>query len=821
MCKFRGRLQTIWPIGLLLITNGLILANVNPNGRYAAALIILAFLPGWVWLPTFIKPSRLDWLERVTLAIGLSLALTIIFTMYLVYLPDPLTTQRLLIASNVIIISGFIINLFSPELPTAPMPHRLLILFILIMLLAAVLRLPKLGYAEFHEDEAEALMLGVRLLQGENYAIFLHRKGPAQMLLPVAFWLLTNHITESMARFPFALCSILSVATLFFIGRRWFGWQIGLMAALLWAINGYAIAFGRMVQYQAIIFFLGPLAIYCFYLAHQYCQFRLQILGAILLATCLLAHFDALLLLPVAIWLSLPQKLAEIPTRLLSFLIFLIILDSFYMPYFRDPEFANTAAYLAESRVKPGLLYNNLNLLWQLDQIYSSRFYLPMVVLGIVSFIMFKPHRFLKPVRFWEVIFSLFLIILISTVWIPSWWRIGSLNLAILPWLIMGIACFWSAQTVELKAVWLMFGAPFIGYVFLVDDPRTHLYIIYPGAMLLAALGMSEIAQIKINFQFLSVHFTHQGQKIFITSLVGLLAIFVVAYEWVIFLQTESTLTSSQLTTTISKIQNLPKERGYFGYPKREGWKATGALRAQRLFLGDFRSVNEDFIVPIWYNYGQARSCYDTPAQFFVRTTEDKLSIPNQYYETGRIQREGETRLWILSDKRDEQLNNASYQLEDLETAFDELATPDHFIHQTEPTQTVGTQFGPAIRLTGYDLLTTTVTAGEILYLNLYWQATAKPSDDYRAFVHLTDGATILAQQDDNPACRLPTSVWRVGQRSMGQFRLTIKPNTPPADYPLIIGLYQAKTLTRLTITGGAGQPGDNFLWLKDITIPK
>jgi len=48
---------------------------------------------------------------------------------------------------------------------------------------------------------------------------------------------------------------------------------------------------------------------------------------------------------------------------------------------------------------------------------------------------------------------------------------------------------------------------------------------------------------------------------------------------------------------------------------------------------------------------------------------------------------------------------------------------------------------------------------------------------------------------------------------------LPIKRETPPGRYPLIIGLYQADTLERLKITSGAGQVGDDFLWLGDVEV--
>jgi len=813
----------------------MIVAGFPPAVRYIAALTLLLFLPGWVWLQVF-SYEELDQVERIVIAVGLSLALTIFGAMFAVYLPGSLSLGSLLGVINTIMVIGLIAawQRNSPPVSTSLSSRILLIVFILIVI-GAVLRLPRLGYAEFHEDEAETLMLGVRLLHGEDYALFLHRKGPAQMLVPVAFWLLTGRINESMARFPFAVSSILSIVTLFIIGRRWFNWQAGLIAALLWAANGYAIAFGRMVQYQALIFFLGPLAIYCLYLAWEHSQKRFYFLGAILMATSLLAHFDALLLLPATGylgWLGLSrgaegqrsrgaEEQRDRKTSFLSSLsgshlisiglalmLFLVLLGSFYIPFALDPEFKNTANYLAGSRVKPGLLYDNLDLLRRLDRDYSSHFYLLAVALGIFTYLGWLSIQLQKK---WRWLIIGLVLLSASTFWRPTLWHIGQLHLAIAPWLLLLPVGFWQSE-VKARIAWGMFGAAFVGYVFLVDDPRTHLYIIYPGAILLTGVGWS------ILLKYPSIRYLAW-------SIGGFLIVAIIVYTSAIFLQTETTFTQlrkdwdGSIWETI--YNDIPTAREYFGYPKREGWKAIGALRAQGLFPGDFRSINEDFIIPIWYNYGQARSCYNTPAQFFARI--DGLTIDSdisdQYHQSGQIQREGETRLQIFSAGASPMQKVNTYALEELEDAFDRLATPQHFMQQGQPSRVIGTQFGSAIQFVGYDLPTPTIAPGETLRLNLYWKALAEPGQDYRAFVHLTNGTTLWSQQDDNPACRLPTSIWRVGQKGIGQFRLPIDPETPPGRYSLIIGLYEANTLDRLKITAGSGQIGDDFLWLTDVEV--
>ena len=69
----------VWPLLLLIVANLLLLTEAT-SLRFLAALILLAFLPGWVWIQAFFK-SPVDLIERLTLAVGLSLALSILGTM--------------------------------------------------------------------------------------------------------------------------------------------------------------------------------------------------------------------------------------------------------------------------------------------------------------------------------------------------------------------------------------------------------------------------------------------------------------------------------------------------------------------------------------------------------------------------------------------------------------------------------------------------------------------------------------------------------------------------------------------------------------------
>ena len=250
-----------WPLWLGALALGIILLTDWAEVRLLAA-VVLFFLPGWAWLEAC-WPGAGQGVWRLLVAAGLGLALTSLGTLYLAYLPGPLTVTHLLLGYVVITLPALVLARRRP-LSRLEWPDREGWLLILAVLgVAAALRMPHLGYAEFHEDEVEVTSLAVRAIQGEDYAVFLHRKGPAQMLLPLAGWLLSDRITEGWARLPFALASLLGVLTLAWLALRLVGPAAGVTAGLLLALNGYLVAFGRMVQYQALIFFLASLAMVC------------------------------------------------------------------------------------------------------------------------------------------------------------------------------------------------------------------------------------------------------------------------------------------------------------------------------------------------------------------------------------------------------------------------------------------------------------------------------------------------------------------------------------------------------------------------------
>ena len=828
-----------WPVWVWLAAALTVAFTDWFEGRAVAGLGLTCFLPGWAWLEAWSpRPTQLVW--RVATAAGLSIVLVSLGSLYLIYLGIPLTKWHMLGVCALITLPDVLVGLWRHQ-PALEWPDRRDgLVLLLILLVAASLRLPRLGYAEFHEDEVEVTSLAARVINGESYAVFLHRKGPLQMLVPMAGWLLAGRITEAWARLPFAVASLLGVLLAAQLAGRRAGKAAMLACGLVLALNGYLVAFGRMVQYQALVFLLVSVGIACLWRWLQEGDARLSWPGLLCVGASLLAHYDALLYLPVVaylgwrIWRRWPEARRAL---LVSGFVAGGTCLSFYVPYLLDPQFQHTGAYLADSRVGGAGLYNNLGLVWKLDAIYASRFYQPVLVaLVAAAFIWYRP----KP-RAWQVVMGMGALGLAVGLWRPDWLRVGSLSLACLPWLMLVAAVaigFYSRRTsgaqhpssdgqatppTDDQLVSLLWWAgPALAYVFLVLDPRTHIYVMYPGAALLAGLGAA-------------VFWQKLGRlRPSLVVLAGAAVTLVWVYQALIFLPSETQFAALRSTWASSWGQTLygklPKPESYFGYPSRAGWKAAGWLMATRQVPDDYRSMNTQYSVATWYSFETPRSCFEDPLLYLIgqpgNSVVDYRQYPAaaQYTELGTVYSEGAARI-VLIGKMNTPLRSNRLELDEIEPAFDALATPDRFGRLDNPAVTVDAQVGELARLIGFTVYAPEqrtrelrVARGETLGLRLHWRSLAPTGVTYRAFVHLGDDP-VLAQWDDDLACRLPTLWWRPGQLAAGQFRISVPPQTPVGRYPLLAGVYDAATMERLPIWDESGQLLGDHIQLANVEV--
>lgn len=128
-------------------------------------------------------------------------------------------------------------------------------------------------------------------------------------------------------------------------------------------------------------------------------------------------------------------------------------------------------------------------------------------------------------------------------------------------------------------------------------------------------------------------------------------------------------------------------------------------------------------------------------------------------------------------------------------------------------------RFGSQIRLRGFALAAASVRAGDAVVLTLFWQADGAVESRYKVFTHLIgttwnadQGNFVWAQQDNEPQSdQLPTTRWPTGEMIADRYRIVVRPDAPPGQYDLEVGLYGLLDGQRLTYEDGRGA-GDAFV---------
>jgi len=254
----------------------------------------------------------------------------------------------------------------------------------------------------------------------------------------------------------------------------------------------------------------------------------------------------------------------------------------------------------------------------------------------------------------------------------------------------------------------------------------------------------------------------------------------------------------------------------------------VGYLRETGQIQGDFRSINESFAVPIWYNFQTPRSCYDDPDNSWVRRShrgwpDDEETLIGHGYILTRIILVDQLPKLHLYEKHASETTPEIIDSEDYHHKFDLLATPKRYAEGESVEQVTSLNFGDKLLLTGYNIPSDYLRyqPNSTVPVTVFWQTLTPMNTRYRAFTHLIDNeGNRWAQHDDDPACRLLTNEMRPEQRSSRQFRLTIDPNTPTGEYQVILGIYHPDNFQRLEIWDNLSrQPKGNSLSLGTVQV--
>lgn len=836
----RWRSPALALLGLMLLAD---LALAAPGLRYGAAFLILWVLPGLAW-GWHLSGGQWPSAEEGAVGLGLGYGTTWLLTLVISYLPGPFPGWLLAASLHVLIVSTVL-----PQRHGAPRGDAVSLcgLCVSVVIISSLFRLVNLGYSEFQGDEGVIMVRAAGILTGDPNQLFLHQKGPLEILTPIATWALSGTINEWQARLPFSVAGVAGALAVALLGARLLGRRAGLIGGLILAINGYFVGFGRIVQYQSLVLMTTALGLLAMRLWQERGGNRWLLAAAFLLACGLLAHYDAALVLPAALypairglWLfhrkctekkgfSLSSPLClpclcgkvSVPRLLVvAAMLALTVLALFYLPYALHPNFAQTLAYLRAERVGTGgPVYNNLVSTLPLTTLYNSTYYVILLAIPLVA-AGFRPFR-----RWGLAVPALCLPALVVATWVGADTAVGACVAAatVAVWLVAAVA---SRRTSPgERTLWLWFGISFLFHYFLVWDPRTHVLNAFPAASLLAAATLTPLAP---PTPLRSAQDAPEGKRWGKgVRAMAFLALYALCgyYIWMVFVdhtpEYRRTWPEHRSPIYWTPYDELPRF-GLFGFPYRAGWKAAGALMAEGELSGVYAS-NEEEEITRWYTHGAERTYCPGPDLYLIAARVqdempvDRADLEGNYRLTAVVRVAGEPKLWLYRPGPSEP---AVYDAEEFEGRFDARMTPEAVLpHPPEDIAPVGAVLGGQVRLVGYRLDTTNARPGGSLHLILYWEALEPMRISYQVFTHLYDG-TMWGQHDSTPGCGFwPTTRWEPRRWVRDEHVLSIAADAPVGRIPLSVGMYDLGTGVRLTAVGPDGEPLGDAVFLTGVVL--
>jgi 4-amino-4-deoxy-L-arabinose transferase-like glycosyltransferase len=803
-------------------------------------------------------------LERIIYPVALGFAVQTLLILSLSYLPGGLTPGMMqgafALLSGVLAVA-VLLQRAQPVAAHASLPDqtvsRLQMAWIAVALVAigaigAWVRLANIGYAEFHGDEARAVLRAAAIIQGYENTLFIHRKPPGEILTVAAIFGFAGHLNEAAARLPFALANLTALLGVFLIGWRVRSPVTGLAAALLLAVDGYLVAFSRFVQYQSVVLLMAVAATALFLRLYREPRAlgRYLAAGALLLATALLFHWDGLLaFLPAAVLLlamGIERRVSW--SRLLraaspALLLGAAALALYFLPYLLQPTVTSTAGYLVEDRLlgeAPGLR-NNLATIVGRSAVYTSIWYL--VALALLA---------------WTA-----LVAAVARGWGNSlgrgWGRTGALVAALLPVaaaalfflapeggattalmalaLLLPLAAVWSAPRLPTpeRMLWLWFGLPLLASLFLIATPRTHVHIFFVPWALVAGLGVAEL------LAWLEPRLGKRAARGL--ALAGAASIVLVVGGWLqlAFVNGDDELVARGAVDRPA-LYWLPRDAATvdakYGFPINNGWKSLGLLYRDGTIAGDYGAVLWADFAPAWYLRGQNRCASSADWMLTPRALEPWAERPEDVFD--RVESQGfalwadlqvggrpAMRVFARTDGAPPTAPAAPLlDATAAASAFDAGADPYLPLSfpavVTAPPHRLDATFGNIIQLEGFGLdVDEPLQPGDSLALTLYWHALATTGESYKVTNQLHDGeGTRIAQRDSMPLCdRSPTDRWRDGESIIGRHTLQIAPDAAAGAYMLDTALYNAETGERLPLLDAAGQPVDDKVTIATLEV--
>lgn len=738
------------------------------------------------------------------------------------YLPGPLLEWQLW---TIYALGGSALALFPVAATARPATPRAIWIGGSFLLAAAVLlRVPGLGYHEFHTDEVVLLRQAGLSIQGVLTALAEHTKGPGEIALTLAVYRALGAIDEGTARLPFALMSVGSALATAWLGYRLFApaqtpntertehhtadpapalW-IGLWAGLLLLCNGFALGLSRIAQYQPGILLLSALAVWAMWEFAQHGNPRWLTLAGVFSAFGMVLHYEFGVLAPALIWLAIlgirrhPQARQLYRPALLTGLGGAFLVAVAYIPPLLNPYFEETTQTYLSNRLGETLVFN-VPFFIEMGTFYNSTYF-----------------------------FFGLMVLAATGIW-------------------LGLrAPLTKAATWTLCAWWVPF---FILYIFVVRYPGTHFYQMMTAWSLLAAIPLAALTQAAL--RLLAGITQEQARTHLSTARKGLIALAAasvtiwlaisVFYLYLLFFRQdpEYLVNHEQGQLAFYWAPYPIPEKPRFGFPIHAGWKTIGVLGEWGYLGGTYSSNDRSWGLRTWYRnhltwiegIGREQAGGPDPANpespdyilTGIHIQESNLLYHDGYHDSyhriGEVRFRDEPRieLWARAPLP---VPYVTFHAEDFDSIF--LADYTRLSPRTASPHTVSWGQTPIEIADGSLSAELTLDAahvpmqgwqpGQTVHLTFQWQTHTPPAQDYKLFVHVADAeGRPAAQWDGFPGLNTArTSQWQAGESFADHVLLPLSQDMPRGDYTLLVGLYDPESGARL---------GDRALHITQISV--
>lgn len=815
-------------LSLLFGVAHLLFAGALPLVARGAAALLLLGLPGALSaLALFDDESPA--LTRLFLAMCGGIVVAVPLLLALQALPGPLPRWSVVAACDALSLVAAACWLRQPtgqhatqwRVPFAPFVA-------LILIYGAAMRLLYLGGAEFQGDEARAMLMATSVLNGHDEILLLHKKGPLEVLLPAGMLSLVGTVNETLARLPFAVAAIGVLLGVFVLARDLFAARgereaalIGAIAMALAAVDGYLVAFGRIVQYQSAVVLLHIGAIWCMWRFYRGAERprRYLFAAALAVAVALLAHYDGMIVLPALIWLAVAGgrrrgwtrgtwlRMPGLPVAVAA-----VLVASFYIPFVLNEHFQQTLRYLSTRSGYSGAainLHNNLPHYFVSATLYNTTLQIAAPGLTLMIGMLVWLWQFVWPRWLGAASMIVLVIGCVLLVGMPEGFAVPGIgNWAALAFgLPLATLILAPATPALLRMLLLWFGSGFVAMAFVLGQPNTHFYVMDVAAIVLASYAFVQaLAWLRArSWRWLRVPLAAGGAAVLLLAVPYVYLMFV-HQDWENWRDFPGDLPAIYTVGHIAE----PASGSAFGFPHSVGWKVIGALYAQGVLDGCYYS-NEEELVTGWYTRGAYRCAHDPDYYFLAARPLDSIALDEKqirktYHPFGRVLVDGDMRIEMYS-REPPNRPAQSFDLRAYGDQFDRWQRFDFPIWDAlalplpqHPTRDEW-QHGP--QLLGYDIGQPQLAIGQTTFVSLYWTISSQIARAYVVQLEVRD-AQGRSVGDVQPFCYTQDGNWTQYTPSQLGFRVTAGARMAPGTYTLHAALRARNGGAPLPLLDGA-----------------